>query len=532
MARRSHGRPVAAARGTLAVLSLATAILLLGCARTEALAPSATNKTRLDNTVRFLQNAQNTDGGFTTNGNKGEASDPDFTAWAALALAAAGINPQDQALPEDKSAYTYLTDHVSELSFTTDFERVLLVVDASGTSPQDFGGVDLVHAILARQLPEGAFFHETTEPTPSINDTIFAILALSPIKETAVQEAVQNAMKWLESERDCNGSWPATAHKPVTQCPAGEDESEGEVDLTAAAVEALNAAGVHDGEYQAQALGFLHTVQNNDGGFPESSGEHESNSGSTSWAVQAIWAAGENPETWITPGTGKEPLGYLESMQHENGSIQWKASSDANPVWMTAYAAPAYAGRPLPIPSPPRNPKSPTPPSSPGQGGESTQPGSGVIAGGGGDGAPLFGRPQLGSKGHTPGGARQLKDQRHRTTKHRRNPGPPRNKPVPTATSASVYDAKKHDPTSHKVTGGVSLTVTGAGGGRRSSGRDVKGILIGVPADVPEPGAPGLHGAGAGTNKTPWFTIGVEGALLLSVLIGTQIELRRGELTL
>jgi prenyltransferase beta subunit len=530
MARRSNGRPAAVARVALAAVTLAL-LGLLASARTQALALNATNKTRLDNTVRFLQEAQNADGGFTTNGNKGEASDVDFTAWAALALAAAGINPQDQALPEGTSAYTYLAERVGELSATTDFERVLLVVDASGTSPQDFGGVNLVHAILTHQLPEGAFFHETAEPAPSINDTIFAILALSPIEEPAVQEAIQNAMKWLESEQDCNGSWPATARKPVTQCLIGEDESEGEVDMTAAAVEALNATGMHNSEYQAKALGFLHTVQNNDGGFPESQGERESNSGSTSWAVQAIWAAGESPETWITPGTGKEPLGYLESMQHENGSIQWKASSDANPVWMTAYAAPAYAGQPLPIPPPPRGAHS-TPPSSPDQGGESTRPGSGVIAGGGGNGAPLFSRPQPGSKGHTPGGARQLKDQHDSTIKHHRNPGPPRKTPVPTATRASVNHPKRHDPASHNGTGGATITSTGAGGGAQTSGQNVKGILIGAPADTPEPGAPGLHGAGAGTNQTPWLAIGIEGALLLSVLIGTQIELRRPELTL
>jgi prenyltransferase beta subunit len=530
MARRSNGRPATVARVMLAAVMLALLVLLAG-ARTEALALNTTNKTRLDNTVRFLQEAQNTDGGFTTNGNKGEASDPDFTAWVALALAAAGINPQDQALPEDTSAYTYLADHVDELSVTTDFERVLLVVDASGTSPQDFGGVNLVRAILAHQLPEGAFFHETTEQTPGINDTIFAILALSPIKEPLVQKAIQNALKWLESEQDCNGSWPAIAHKTVTQCPSGEDESEGEVDLTAAAVEALNAAGAHNSEYQAKALGFLHTAQNNDGGFPESSGEHESNSGSTSWAVQAIWAAGENPETWTTPSTNKEPLGYLESMQHENGSIQWKVSSDAFPVWMTAYAAPAYAGQPLPISPPPRS-AHPAPPSSPGQGGESTQTGSGVIAGGGGNGAPLFSRPQPGSKGHTPGGARQLKDQHDSTTKHHRNPGAPRKTTIPTATSASVDHLKRHDPTSHNGTGGATLTDAGAGGGAQTSGQDVKGILIGAPADTPEPGAPGLHGAGADTNQTPWLAIGIEGALLLSVLIGAQIELRRPELTL
>lgn len=237
-------------------------------------------------------------------------------------------------------------------------------------------------------------------------------------------------------------------------------------------------------------------------------------------------------------------------MQHENGSIQWKVSSDAFPVWMTAYAAPAYAGQPLPVSPPPRSPH-PTSPSSSGQGGESTQAGSGVIAGGGGNGALLFSRPQPGSKGQAPGGMRQLEDQHHDATKHRRNPGPPRRSPAPAITAASVhraqrhnpaskhnparkhYSAKKHDPAKnhdpagHKGTGGVSLAGAGAGGGGQGSGREVKGLLIGAPADALEAGAPGLHGAGAGTNQTPWLAIAIATALLLSVFAGAQIELRR-----
>ena len=51
----------------------------------------------LDASVRFLQDVQNPDGGF--GGSKGRQSSPVFSAWVALALAAAGINPQDQTKP-------------------------------------------------------------------------------------------------------------------------------------------------------------------------------------------------------------------------------------------------------------------------------------------------------------------------------------------------------------------------------------------------------------------------------------------------
>jgi hypothetical protein len=245
--------------------------------------------------------------------------------------------------------------------------------------------------------------------------------------------------------------------------------------------------------------------------------------------VQAMWSAGINPETWVTHSglASEEPLGYMASLQQEDGHIRWEQSQEWNGVWMTAYVGTAMNGDEYPIRPPPYDelPRAPTETSGDGQGGESSKPGDGVSTGGGGKGAPLFSRPQPGSKGHTPDGVRQLKDQHHNTTKHHRNPGPPRKTPVPTAATASVHHAKKHDPASHKGTGGVALT--GTGGGGQSSGREVKGLLIGAPADALEPGAPGLRGAGAGTNQTPWLTIGIAVALLLSALIGTQIELRR-----
>jgi prenyltransferase beta subunit len=527
---------VSDARNELAALAALCATLV---ALAPPAAPAATPPQRidaLDRTVRYLQDDQNADGGF--GGEPGAKSNADFTAWVALALAAAGVNPRSQAQPGGVDAYSYLTAHASELAPTTDYERELLVVDASGTSPEDFGGVDLVDDLLARQITtgaeRGAFAHEAGSSRPGINDTIFAILALSPIESEAARGAVQAAASWVEGEQNADGSWPSTCPKTVSGCSPLGAEPQGEVDMTGAAIQALNAAGHHVTPAQDAALGYLRQAQDTiEGGFPEQPGEAEANVASTAWAVQGLWSAGENPEAWA-PG-GVDPLAYMESLQQPDGHVRWKRGQEMNGVWMTAYVAAALSGDPWPIPAPPY-----TPPPAPvtaevGGGGAGTQAASGVIAGGGGDGAPLFSRPQPQSTGATPGGARLLgsrSSKRRRAATRDRNPGAPRAGPVPTIT-ASVREAlyERHASSGARESGGVRARGGGTDTRGQGAGQEVKGILLASATDVSagkrESGAPGLRSAGAGRRSVPWSALSILAAGALLALLGSQLERRR-----
>lgn len=521
---------------------------------------SPIDQTRLDNAVSYLENAQNMNGGFA--GNPGGTPTAEFTAWAALALAAAGINPQDQAREGCASAYEFLTAHAGALSATTDFERELLVVDAAGTPPEDFGGVKLVKEILGRQLHQGAeagaFTHEAGGSAPGAYDTIFAILALSPIDEPATETAVSSAADWLERVQDPHdGGWPAGA-------------GGAEVDMTSAAIEALNAAGLHHSEAQAKAFKFLHEAQHPDGGWPESLEESESNVASAAWAVQALFSAEEDPETWLV--NGKEPLGFMESMQREDGSLQYKASSDENAVWMTAYAGIAFAGDYLPLPFVPLAANQPAQPTGAGnlplpsctaplvagetgQGGESSQPGGGVTAGDGGAGAQAFSRPQPQSRGHTPGGVRQLASNRDRArARAGRNPGPRPSVAAQTAAALPTsprlstprrapYSARNRaarSPAKGAATAGTdggrstalgrAAAEAGGAGGAGGSGT-VTGVVVGGQLSAfhspLEAGAPGLRGAGAGGNDSPWPALAIAFAAAALALLGAHLERKR-----
>lgn len=401
--------------------SLFTALLLFAVL---AVSPAAIGNTaeakpayagklgQLDRSIAYLQAAQNRDGGF--GGRPGGESDPIFSAWVGIGLAAAGINPRDQVRRYGESSlYAYLTRHADDLEVTTDFERAMLVAVAAGASPYRFGGRNLVETLLSRQLPDGSFPHQPGGKSGGINDTAFAILPLSTQAERRVRAAILRAAEWLISVQEADGAWGFAP---------GVGSSS---DMTAAVIQALRAARIESGPAEARGWEYIRRTQTAEGGFSERPGETEANTASTAWVVQAMWAAGIAPETWRTP-EGGDPLTYLASMQREDGSIRWKESQDLNPIWMTAYAAPAFAGHPLPVPAVPRAK-------------EINNPDGEVGAGGGGRGAPLFSRPQPGSRGEATGGIRRIRGddrERHTRARDRTHSGTP----TPPATSQSSGD--------------------------------------------------------------------------------------------
>lgn len=513
---------------------LVVTALLLALLATVAVAASTPvrnplNQARLDSTIRYLQEVQNLDGGF--GGDRGRESTQGISAWVALALAAGGVNPRCQARPSGVDAYSFLLNHFQrgleeEISWpaipTTALERELMVVNAAGTDPHSFAGHDLVAEILARARDDGSFPY-VPGGRGEINDAIFAIVSLAPVREPEAQAAIQAAADWLIVQQNDDGGWAWSVKG-----------RESEADLTGAAIQALRAAGRTDTGAEKAGLKYLHEIQDPDGGFPEFAGEPESNVASTAWAVQGIWAAGQDPETWLAGG--REPLGFLTSLQQADGRLRWKASQDLNGVWMTAYAAPAFAGQTWPIPSTPCT-KPPPVLAKPGQG-EGTQSGEGVIAGGGSAGAPLFSRPKPQSKGKTPGGARIVHAEPEARDHSRTRRG--ENATQSTATVSAEPGSESDRPTSagggsgvgpggNGGSGGAGATVTPTRAGDEGAGREVSGTLLGANAGRGPGafGAPGLHSSGTNSGGASWAAAAIAAAALLCALVGSGMEFRR-----
>ena len=201
--------------------------------------------------VGFLHAHQSPSGGFA---EPGGSQGPLLTAWAALGLRASGA--------DTGKALDYLRGHEDGLTETTDVELVALAESALGGK-----ATELVARIRTAQRADGRI-------GPTINSTIWGILALRQVR----QQAPRASVRFVLRQQARSGGWAWYLH--------GQPDSND----TAAAIEALRSAGV-TGKPIRRGLAYLHLLQNRDGGFELTPGRG-SDAQSTAWAVQAFVAAG------------------------------------------------------------------------------------------------------------------------------------------------------------------------------------------------------------------------------------------------
>jgi energy-coupling factor transport system substrate-specific component len=276
--------------------------------------------------LSFLAAAQNSDGGFGA--ARGQSSSELYSAWVAIGLAAAGRDPL--SLRRDAhNVLDALRGDAGSLQGAGDLERTILALHACGASLHTLAGGDPVSRLLRLRSHDGSFEHQS-------NLTAFAIFALRAAGYPASDARVGAARRWLATQQNPDGGFGF-----------GTRGSGSDVDDTAAVLQAVVDAGLHKGALVAHASAFLLHAQNPDGGYPQQPGG-ASNAQSSAWAIQGLIAAGRDVRT-VTREGSRSPLGYLESLIGPDGSVRYSRTGSQTPVWVTAQALTALAGKPLPI---------------------------------------------------------------------------------------------------------------------------------------------------------------------------------------
>ena len=245
-----------------------------------------------------------------------------------MGLAAAGRSPAGLRRG-GRSPLEYLRTHAAALGGLGDVERTVLAVRACGGSPYTFAGRNLVAAVLAGRSGDRSFGRQ-------VNLTSFAVFALRAAGHSSRFRPVGEAARWLERQQNRDGGFGFAARG-----------SSSDVDDTAAALQALVDAGSRNARVLALAYSYLVRSQGLDGGFPQRYGE-PSNAQSTAWAIQGLIAAGLRPSSIHRRGS-RSPLGYLQSLVAPGGAVRYSRTSAQTPVWVTAQALIAQAGRVFPV---------------------------------------------------------------------------------------------------------------------------------------------------------------------------------------
>jgi hypothetical protein len=277
----------------LVLAGLVLALAAVARAASPLAAPSA-----------YLLAHRQPDGGFA---EPGGASTPGLTAWVVLGLEAAGSAPEDVAA----GAASYLGSNAP--ASATDIELQVQALAALGKDV-----TALADRLEQLRLPSGRI-------GPAVNSTIWGVIAL----RAAGRPAGAASVRFLLRSQRRGGGWSWSAQ-------AGVDSND-----TAAAIEALRAAGVAARSPAIRrGLVYLRSLRNRDGGFAWSRGA-DSDAQSTAWALQAFAAAGADP--------GRAPFRYLAGLRRPDGSYRYSVRYAATPVWITAQALAALAGKPFPL---------------------------------------------------------------------------------------------------------------------------------------------------------------------------------------
>lgn len=281
-------------------------------------------------------------GGFSVAGDTGST---------ALALAMVGV--EGDAFDR---AVDYLADNVEDYVAPDAFDnpgrlgRLLMVIEAAGGDPGDFGGIDPQQRLLDSIQGSGVFGADASVQS-NFNQSL-GVLGLA-----AVGAPVPASASSFLEDQQCPAGSPAgtiggwgfvVRASPGDPCGTGDPDT----NTSAVAIQALAATGASDPV--DDGLDYLDGLQGADGGFSFAGGG-DSDPNSTGVALQAIVAGGEDPASGRWSEAGGDPytslLGWqlgCEAPEDQRGAFASTFSEGAPDLLATLDAIAGAASAPYP----------------------------------------------------------------------------------------------------------------------------------------------------------------------------------------
>ncbi|MCX6764708.1 MAG: terpene cyclase/mutase family protein [Candidatus Nealsonbacteria bacterium] len=262
----------------------------------------------INKAINFLILNQNNDGSI--------GSSIIYSDWAAIALSAFGSGDAQNKLKNYLSGAGYNTN-----GSVTDLERRAMALMALSVDPYSETATDYISKIVL------AFDGTQIGDSSLFNDDIFALFPLLKAGYSGSDPIISATVRFIISKQSVNGSW-------------------GNIDLMAAAIQALSLAkktGNLDTDIVNSINQSLQSAKNFLKNFQGANGGFNNDTISTSWAVQAILALGEQVLDW--ENNGNNPFDFLTSRQNGDGGFEDTSVAVDTRIWTTAYVIPAALGK-------------------------------------------------------------------------------------------------------------------------------------------------------------------------------------------
>lgn len=313
----------------LLVLVIIIAALLPVVPAQAASYPLSTSDVRIMAALNFLLNSEAAHPTLWGGGEK--------TCYAIVAIDACGADPNDFLNSSGESMVDIIKSQVGQYlkpqaSASLAHEYYILAIVAASENPWNFGGVNVAGQLLD-------MFDGTQIGQPGIiNDDFWAIIALTAAGVKSSSSVIQTTKQFIIAHQNADGGWGCNTDG--SGMGSGADPCD-----TANAIMALIAAGEKSSSTVIQnALSYLHSLQNSDGGFPYYEGTTASDVASDARVMAAIKACGGNPTGTEWTVDGNNPLSHALSLQKDDGGFAWMDGGSTDP-WMTTYIMPALVGK-------------------------------------------------------------------------------------------------------------------------------------------------------------------------------------------
>lgn len=235
----------------------------------------------------------------------------EFIGWTPVALRSVDqdfMNSRWQGVTAlSKLELDIKTNTVSDIDITTSLARYIIILKAAGKDPSSFAGQNLLSQLSQSQLPSGKFPDSIKNGGDElVNAHIWSIIALTTAGATDWDQ--NKAVNWLKLQQHADGGFNFLT-----------GNADSNVDVSGAAIIALVLSGEKkDSPAVAKAIDYLRHEQLPAGGFASWQTE---NLESTAMVMQALIAAGIDPDSTAWSKSGKKLIDIIMAYQLADGSF-------------------------------------------------------------------------------------------------------------------------------------------------------------------------------------------------------------------